>query len=135
MNPIHESLLQKLELEEARLKVKKADEAAKSEATSSSTSATPTESTEATSAANASAEASCEPSSPTSTSEVTTGADADTEVSVTSEEEEGDKADGSPKSDTKQEKWIAIKSQSAAAAAEPTPASKEDANNADADSS
>ncbi|KAJ7777297.1 P-loop containing nucleoside triphosphate hydrolase protein [Mycena metata] len=107
---------EKLERKEARerLKAKKAvvaksDSPATIPSTTESTESTP--STPATAATPATDEPSTDSSSSSSESDTTTGMEADTEESVTSEEEGSDKAD-----DTKKEKWVAVKSQTPAAA-------------------
>ncbi|KAJ7460705.1 P-loop containing nucleoside triphosphate hydrolase protein [Mycena latifolia] len=105
---------EKLERKEARLKAKKAA-AAKSDSPVPADATTTTESTTASAAAADEASS----SSSSSESDTTTGMEADTEESVTSEEEELDKAEGG----AKKEKWVAVKSQTPAAAApaEPQP--------------
>ncbi|KAJ7156894.1 P-loop containing nucleoside triphosphate hydrolase protein [Mycena crocata] len=112
---------EKLERKEARLKAKKAL-AVKSDSSVPADATTTTESTTAT------ATPAADPSSSSSSSEsdTTTGMEADTEESVTSEEEESDKADESIKEGAKKEKWVAVKSQTPAAEAQPEPAAPEE---------
>ncbi|KAJ6561206.1 P-loop containing nucleoside triphosphate hydrolase protein [Mycena vulgaris] len=105
---------EKLERKEARLKAKKAL-AAKSDSSVPANTTTTTESTTATAAATTPAADADEPSSSSSESD-TTGMEADTEESVTSEEEESDKAgDVAVTEGAKKEKWVAVKSQTPAA--------------------
>ncbi|KAJ7355673.1 P-loop containing nucleoside triphosphate hydrolase protein [Mycena albidolilacea] len=107
---------EKLERKEARLKAKKAgasksDSPVPTDATTEPTAAAPTAATPAAD----------EPSSSSSSeTDTSTGMEADTEESVTSEEEP-DKADESTKDGAKKEKWVAIKSQTPPAAADPQP--------------
>jgi len=117
---------EKLERKEARLKAKKASAASKSD--SSVPADSTTESTAAPAAA--SSPAADESSSSSSETDTSTGMEADTEESVTSEEEESDKAEQPVGDGAKKEKWVAVKSQTAAAASElkpETPAADETA--------
>ncbi|KAJ7027914.1 hypothetical protein C8F04DRAFT_1121106 [Mycena alexandri] len=101
---------EKLERKEARERLK-AKKAAVAKSDSSATTPPTTESTTAPATTAATEEPSTDSSSSSSSeSDTTTGMEADTEESVTSEEE-ADKADG-----TKKEKWVAVKSQTPAAA-------------------
>ncbi|RDB18484.1 putative mitochondrial chaperone BCS1-A [Hypsizygus marmoreus] len=110
---------ERLERKEARAKAKKL--AAKSTSSTPAATTTPTEST--------SAATTTESSSASSSSESeSTGIDADTEESVTSEDDDGDKAEEAApaKEEGKKEKWVAVKGQSTPAPA-PTEAEAADA--------